>query len=235
MIRKIRRRCRPGAARASSSSMFAVANREIVTVSFDPFNAVDPGVRAQGAAVRPGASSLVDRRRPRRRHRRLAAAGQVAARARAALEADVRGARAETETLRRGSSASAPRRRRTDARRRDRSSPPDRPAEIRRAHRHRRRHRPRADLSGADRRARATAFRADIDGAGAPSPHDPAGRPRRDAAADAGLDRAADAAASAFSAARSSAIFPDNAELRQAVAVRQLSPDVGRRPASRSP
>ena len=78
------------------------------------------------------------------------------------------------------------------------------------AHRHRRRHQPRAHLSGADRRACASVPRRHR-GAAAPHPYDPAAVGQRgEAAADAGLDRRS--AASGSSAARSSRVFPDNAK-----------------------
>ena len=57
---------------------FAVANRQTVTVSFDPFSQAAPGLRGDAAAVR-GHLRGADRRRADRRHCRLAAPGQVAA------------------------------------------------------------------------------------------------------------------------------------------------------------
>ena len=53
--------------------MFAVANREIVTVSFDPFDSAHPAFVAEAAAVRADFRAGRSRRRGRR-HRGLAAA-----------------------------------------------------------------------------------------------------------------------------------------------------------------
>ena len=80
--------------------MFAVANREIVTVSFDPFDAAT-SLRFVRMPLFILIFVLVVLGRADRRHRRLAAAGQWRARARRA-EADVRGcgARSRASTRR---------------------------------------------------------------------------------------------------------------------------------------
>ena len=86
--------------------MFAVANREIITVSFDPFDSAHPALALQDAAVHADLRAG-GRRRRGRRHRGLAAAAQMAD---AGAAGRSRGARSAGPARRRASRAATCRR-----------------------------------------------------------------------------------------------------------------------------